>query len=252
MAVIVFGSHKGGVGKSTLVASLSLVLCGEGKRVLAVDLDPQGSLSFLLSNPDSLPDRAHSSELVRGGSPSPFEVEEGLFLLWADSRLNSFDTRAANSDILKLRPALRRISQGRFDLVLLDSPTGIWRPLSLAALLGADFCVVPLDPSPLSVNGLLSFLEGMGEVEKRFGHSPNLAGVILNFAERKTILTERTESLLRRIFGERFLGSVPKTVRLRELGLFKKPTWQRDLEERLLSIANRLLRGVKDGEKGGL
>jgi len=129
MVVIAFASLKGGTGKTTLTYNLASLWAGRGKKVLAVDFDPQGNLTFAFLPPENLPEDAQTRCLFSRKSPQPYPVSKNLWLLGADSKLSSWDMRGTNPDLLLPSQLLRSLP---FDLILLDTPTG-WRPLTRAS-----------------------------------------------------------------------------------------------------------------------
>jgi chromosome partitioning protein len=220
MVVIAFASLKGGVGKTTLAYNLAFLWADGGKRVLAVDFDPQGNLTFAFLPPESLPEESQTRCLFSRKSPQPFQVSENLWLLGADSKLSSWDMRGTNPDLLLPSQLLRSLP---FDLILLDTPTG-WRPLTRAAILSCDYIVVPVDPSPFAVAGIVQLVEGLVELSRKRERSAEILGVIVNLAEEHTRITQRViESVKQLMGGEKFLGMLSKSVRVKETALERKP-----------------------------
>ena len=246
MVVIAFASLKGGVGKTTLTYNLASLWADGGKRVLAIDFDPQGNLTFAFLPPESLPEDAQTRCLFSRKSPQPFQVSENLWLLGADSKLASWDMRGTNPDLLLPSQFLRSLP---FDLILLDTPTG-WRPLTRAAILSCDYLVVPVDPSPFAVAGIVQLVEGLVELSRKRERSAEILGVIVNLAEEHTRITQRViESVKQLMGGEKFLGMLSKSVRVKETALERKPLhllapeskWAQQIEE----IAEAIERRVK-------
>jgi chromosome partitioning protein len=220
MVVIAFASLKGGVGKTTLAYNLASLWADRGKRVLAIDFDPQGNLTFAFLPPESLPEEAQTRCLFSRKSPQPFQVSENLWLLGADSKLASWDMRGTNPDLLLPSQVICLLP---FDLILLDTPTG-WRPLTRAAILSCDYIVVPVDPSPFAVAGIVQLVEGLVELSRKRERSAEILGVVVNLAEEHTRITQRVIESVKQLMGEgKFLGVLSKSVRVKETALERKP-----------------------------
>jgi chromosome partitioning protein len=225
---------------------LASLWAGRGKKVLAVDFDPQGNLTFAFLPPENLPEDAQTRCLFSRKSPQPYPVSKNLWLLGADSKLSSWDMRGTNPDLLLPSQLLRSLP---FDLILLDTPTG-WRPLTRAAILSCDYLVVPVDPSPFAVAGIVQLVEGLVELSRKRERSAEILGVIVNLAEEHTRITQRViESVKQLMGGEKFLGVLSKSVRVKETALERKPLhilapeskWAQQIEE----IAEAIERRVK-------
>jgi chromosome partitioning protein len=247
MVVIAFASLKGGVGKTTLAYNLAFLWADRGKRVLAIDFDPQGNLTFAFLPPESLPEESQTRCLFSRKSPQPFQVSENLWLLGADNKLSSWDMRGTNPELLLPSQLLRSLP---FDFILLDTPTG-WRPLTRAAILSCDYIVVPVDPSPFAVAGIVQLVEGLVELSRKRERSAEILGVIVNLAEEHTRITQRViESVKQLMGGEKFLGVLSKSVRVKETALERKPLhllapeskWAQQIGE----IAEAIERRVKE------
>jgi chromosome partitioning protein len=155
--------------------------------------------------------------------------------------------RGTNPDLLLPSPVLRSLS---FDLILLDTPTG-WRPLTRAAILSCDYLVVPVDPSPFAVAGIVQLVEGLVELSRKRERSAEILGVIVNLAEEHTRITQRVIESVKQLMGEeKFLGMLSKSVRVKETALERKPLhllapeskWAWQMEQ----IAEAIERRVKE------
>jgi chromosome partitioning protein len=245
MVVIAFASLKGGVGKTTLTYNLARLWADRGKKVLAVDFDPQGNLTFAFLPPESLPEDAQTRCLFSRKSPQPYPVSENLWLLGADSKLSSWDMRGTNPDLLLPSQVIRSLP---FDLVLLDTPTG-WRPLTRAAILSCDYIVVPVDPSPFAVAGVVQLVDNLVEFSSKQKRTVEVLGVVVNLAEEHTRITQRVIESVKQLMGEgKFLGVLSKSVRVKETALERKPLhilapeskWAQQIEEIAEAIERRV------------
>jgi chromosome partitioning protein len=245
MVIIAFISLKGGVGKTTLTYNLASLWADMGKRVLAIDFDPQGNLTFAFLPPESLTEDAQTRCLFSRKSPQPYPVSENLWLLGADSKLSSWDMRGTNPDLLLPSQVIRSLP---FDLVLLDTPTG-WRPLTRAAILSCDYIVVPVDPSPFAVAGVVQLVDNLVEFSSKQKRTVEVSGFVVNLAEEHTRITQRVIESVKQLMGEgKFLGVLSKSVKVKETALERKPLhilapaskWAQQIEQIAEAIERRV------------
>lgn len=166
--VLAVANQKGGVAKTTTVASLGAAMVEKGRRVLLVDLDPQGCLTFSLGqDPDKLPVSVHEVLL---GEVEPNAVlvttMEGMTLLPANIDLAGAEAmllmRAGREYALKR--ALAKFSD-RFDVVIIDCPPSLG-VLTLNGLTAADEAIVPLQCEMLAHRGVGQFLRTVADVQQ--------------------------------------------------------------------------------------
>src|ERR687889_1583377 len=157
--VIAVANQKGGVAKTTTVASLGTALAELGQRVLLVDLDPQACLTFSLGiDPEDLELSVHHV-LTKGLDPIEviIETDDGVDLLPATIELARAEadllTRTGREHVIKTSLEMLEDSELDYDWVLLDCPPSLG-VLTVAALTAADGVLVPFQSEPLSHRGV--------------------------------------------------------------------------------------------------
>jgi chromosome partitioning protein len=180
-------NNKGGVGKTTTCVNVAAGLAHRGRRVLVVDLDSQGSASLALgvdhdnlrpSTADALFDKRRAADILRSTSI------EGLDLLTGSLDLANSDVRLkkmANGEA-RLREILRPIAS-RYDQILIDCPpsTSI---LSINALVAADAFIIPVTPSYLALEGVVSLGKVVRRVRRGIGEAAPVLGIVLTQVDR--------------------------------------------------------------------
>jgi len=257
--VLAVVNQKGGVGKSTTALNLSAVLARRGRRVLLVDLDPQGNATSGLGIPK---DRLRSSvydvllrrlplravllpTAVEGLEVAPSTVE----LAGAEVELASEEDRAE-----RLREALEGL-RDRYDLVVLDCPPSLGL-LTLNALVAADRALLPIQCEYYALEGLSLLLRTLDLVRGSLNPRLRMGGVVLTMYDPRTNLSEQVAREVRAFFGaEVFRTVIPRTVRLAEAPSYGQPIFLYDPNSRGAAayealaeeVAERLLGEEKDG-----
>lgn len=188
--VLAVANQKGGVAKTTTVASLGAAFVDEGKRVLLVDLDPQGCLTFSLgADPDKLPVSIH--EVLLGDvepSAALVSTSEGMTLLPANIDLAGAEAmllmRAGREYALKR--ALAKLED--FDVVVLDCPPSLG-VLTLNGLTAANDVIVPLQCETLAHRGVGQFLRTVSDVQQITNPGLKLLGALPTLYDSRTTHT---------------------------------------------------------------
>ena len=217
--VLAVANQKGGVAKTTTVASLGAAFVEADKRVLLVDLDPQGCLTFSLgTDPDKLPVSIH--EVLLGDvEPSAALVvtPEGMTLLPANIDLAGAEAmllmRAGREYALKR--ALAKINED-FDVVIIDCPPSLG-VLTLNGLTAADDVIVPLQCETLAHRGVGQFLRTVTDVQQITNANLQLLGALPTLYDART--THSRDVLLD--IADRYdlpvlAPPIPRTVRFAE------------------------------------
>lgn len=217
--VLAVANQKGGVAKTTTVASLGAAFVDAGKSVLLVDLDPQGCLTFSLgSDPDKLPVSVH--EVLLGDvepSTALVDTAEGMTLLPANIDLAGAEAmllmRAGREYALKR--ALAKLGD-QFDVVIIDCPPSLG-VLTLNGLTAADEVIVPLQCETLAHRGVGQFLRTVDDVQQITNPNLKLLGALPTLYDSRT--THSRDVLLD--VADRYnlpvlAPPIPRTVRFAE------------------------------------
>ncbi len=214
---IAVANAKGGCAKTTTVLHLAVAYAQRGLRVLVVDMDPQGTLTRQLGI--SVRGVPSVKEVLLEKLPAREAIvaaRANLDVLGADLRLALADIDLATS--LGGDTRLRRALQGLdYDLVLIDCPPAIAR-LTANALVAADAFLVPVDPSPYSLEGLDMLQPTIEAIRENY--TPDLAflGPVLVLAERRTVGTRLVREQLDTEWGEvAFKAIIRKSQRTRDV-----------------------------------
>jgi chromosome partitioning protein len=195
--IIAITNHKGGVGKTTSVVSLGVALSQRGRRVLLIDLDPQGNLTDSLSVPKTgrTLDRA-----FREGKDLPIvELRPGLSVSPSSLDLVSLDVE--QGDRTEAKTILRRLlSPLDYDYILLDCPPSLGL-LTINALTASTEVIIPLTPEALPAKGLGTLLEIIQAIKGGLNPSLSLGGILITRYNRRKI-NRIVEDTLRGTFGD--------------------------------------------------
>jgi chromosome partitioning protein len=191
LRILAVANQKGGVAKTTTVASLGAAMVESGRRVLLVDLDPQGCLTFSLGHdPDKLPVSVH--EVLLGDvEPNAALVmtSEGMTLLPANIDLAGAEAmllmRAGREYALKR--ALAKVAD-QFDVIILDCPPSLG-VLTLNGLTAADEVIVPLQCETLAHRGVGQFLRTVHDVQQITNPNLRLLGALPTLYDSRTTHT---------------------------------------------------------------
>jgi chromosome partitioning protein len=221
--IIAVANQKGGVGKTTTAINLGAALARRDRRVLLVDLDPQGNASTGLGlTPEQ---RRHSTYDLLLGEVTPEEAAHltaipNLLLVPASSDLSAADLelRDRPGRLGLLRGALRQPLMGalQLDYVLIDCPPSL-STLTINALVAAQSVLVPLQSEFFALEGLSQLMLTIREVRQSANPSLRIEGVALTMVDRRTSLAQAVEQDARQNLGDLvFQTVIPRNVRLSE------------------------------------
>lgn len=217
MAIV---NQKGGVGKTTTAVNLGACLAEKGKKVLLVDVDPQGNTTSGIGLAKSKVQRCIYDVLINDVDietvvfPTAYE---GLFVVPATIQLAGAEIELVSvlNREVRLRKALERIRE-KYDYLLLDCPPSLGL-LTLNALTAADSVLVPIQCEYYALEGLSQLLNTITLVQKHLNPDLKIAGVVLTMFDPRTNLSQQVIDEVQKYFGDKvFKTIIPRNIRLSE------------------------------------
>jgi chromosome partitioning protein len=216
---LAIANQKGGVAKTTTVASIGAALVERAQRVLLVDLDPQGSLTFSLGiDPENLDLSVHQVLLgEKSAGDVIIKTEDGPDLLPATIELAGAEaallTRTGREHVL--RAALEDVAHD-YDWILLDCPPSLG-VLTVGALSAADQLLIPLQCETLSHRGVGQLLDTVHDVRRFTNRGLQVLGVLPTLYDGRTRHARTVLETIGETYGLQVLEpAIPKTIKFAE------------------------------------
>ena len=225
MQIISIINQKGGVGKTTTVINLAAGLSEQGKKILVIDLDPQGNATtgLGLSNLESSDKTIYG---ILNGTKTISEVIkktefQNLDIITSNVDLSGLEVETAEDNnrafILKLKlTAYLNDSRGSYDYILIDCPPSL-SLLTVMALVSSHSLVVPLQTEFFALEGLTQLMKTIERIKANLNPELKIRGILLTMYDKRNKLSSQVEKEARDYFNEKvYVTVIPRNVRLSE------------------------------------
>ncbi len=258
--VIAISNQKGGVGKTTTAVSLGVALADEGKKVLLIDCDSQGSMSIALGieQPDGLD--VSLAEIMSnivleepmGEDYGIHSHEEGVDFVPANIGLSGMELQLTG--LMSRERVLREYIDSvkdRYDYILLDCSPSLGM-MTINALSAADSVIIPAQPQYLSAKGFDLLLGTVGKVKRQVNPSLKIDGILFTMVDRRTNLAKDIINIVRQHYGSNirvFDTEIPQSVKAAESVEHGKSIFSHDKKGKVAQAYRELAKEVIDLEQ---
>ena len=230
--VISLANQKGGVGKTTSCVNIAASLGLLGKRVLVIDLDPQGNTTSGVgimkrglsgSTKELLNGEMNVKDIIR---ETPYE---NLWVIPANTTLTSaeFELFDFDDSEYRMKNALAEV-QDDFDYILIDCPPSLGR-LTVNALTASDGVIVPMQCEFYALEGLSQLMITVRLIQKHYNPELTVSGILITMYNGRLLLSMQVINELKKHYEDKLLETkISRNVRLSEAPSFGKPVYYHD------------------------
>ena len=263
--IIAIANQKGGVGKTTTTSNLGIGLAKQGKKVLLIDADAQGSLTASLgfTEPDSLEVTLATimGNLINDNAINGMEVEpgegilhhkEGIDLMPGNIELSGLEVSLVN--VMSRETVLRsyiEIVRENYDYILIDCMPSLGM-ITINAFACADSILIPVQAAYLPVKGLQQLIKTVGKVKRQINPKLEIEGILLTMVDSRTNYAKDISAMLKEAYGSRvkiFANVIPISVRAAEISAEGISIYKHDPKGKVASAYDSLTKEVlADGQ----
>lgn len=257
--IIAIANQKGGVGKATTTSNLGIGLAKQGKRVLLIDADAQGSLTASLgfTEPDKL-EKTLATVMANIINDEDMEDdygvlkhEEGIDIMPGNIELSGLEVSLVNvmSRELVMRSYIEKVKD-RYDYILIDCMPSLGM-ITINAFASADSILIPVQAAYLPVKGLEQLIKTIGKVKRQINPKLFIEGILLTMVDSRTNYAKDISALLIENYGSKvriFENSIPISVRAAEISAEGVSIYQHDPKGKVASAYQSLTEEVLGNE----
>ena len=230
--IVSFSNQKGGVGKTTTCVNMAAYIAASGKKVLLIDMDPQGNATTGMGFSKSTLKKSVYNVLIddEKASDNILKTElEGMDIL-----PSNIDLAGAEVDLVYkrsrekvLKNALAEV-RDNYDYIFIDCPPSLGL-LTINALAAADSVIIPIQSEYYALEGLSQLMNSITLVKQHLNPALNVDGVVLTMYDSRSLISKQIAEEIRKFFTKRlFEIVVPRNVRLVEASSYGKPIMMHD------------------------
>ena len=258
--VIAIANQKGGVGKTTTTVNLGVGLANEGKKVLLIDCDAQGSLTESLGfqNPDEM-EITLSTLMGKAMNEEPIKSDEGILrhdegvdLVPANIELSGMETALVT--VMNRERALKNyIDQvkNNYDYVLIDCTPSLGM-LTINSLAAADEVIIPVQAHYLPAKGLEQLLTTVGKVKRQINPKLTIGGILLTMVDKRTNYAKDISRIIRMSYSKNltiYKTEIPHSIKAAETSAVGKSIFAYDKNGKAAEAYKDLTKEVLDNGK---
>lgn len=243
--VIAVANQKGGVGKSTTAVNLGIGLARQGKKVLLIDADPQGSLTASILTSVMNEEDIHPEKGL-------LHHEENIDIMPGNIELSALEVLMGN--VMSRESILKEyieIMRERYQYIIIDCMPSLGM-LTINALVAADSVLIPVQAAYLPVKGLEQLIKTILMVKKRLNRKLFIEGIVLTMVDFRTNYAKDIVSKLYESYGDRiriFENVIPLSVKAAETSAEGISIYSHCPKSKVSVAYNRLTQEVLEDEK---
>ena len=218
--IISFSNQKGGVGKTTTCVNMAAFLAAQGKKVLIVDMDPQGNATTGLGfNKSAIKNSVYNvliDETPAKDAILPTKID-GLYLL-----PSGIDLAGAEVELVYIKNREKRLNEAlkkvvkQYDYIAIDCPPSLGL-LTINALSASDSIIIPIQCEYFALEGLSQLMNTIKLVIKHLNPKLEIEGVSLTMYDSRALVSRQIAEEIRKFFGKKvFKTVVPRNIRVSE------------------------------------
>ena len=224
--IVSFSNQKGGVGKTTTCVNMAAYLTDFGKKVLIVDIDPQGNATTGLGFSKSALKQSVYNVLIDDDEKASQDI--------VHTEVPNLDLLPSNSDLagaeveLVYKPRREKVLKTKYDYIFIDCSPSLGL-LTINALTAADAVIIPIQSEYYALEGLSQLMNSITLVKQHLNPALEVDGVVLTMYDNRSLISRQIAEEIKKFFTKRlFEIVVPRNVRLVEASSYGKPIMLHD------------------------